>query len=238
MVKYLLFLFNFVFVVGGIALVSLGALTYTRFSEYEDLTADIGIPGFKGPPIAMMVGGAIVFFIAFMGCCGAIRESPLMMSTYATILTILLILEVGAVIAAALYKDDVEQALQQGFTESMKHYGDETELAKEQTATWDSMQERIKCCGTMGFADWHNVFKNVPRSCCQDPSSCPETGLPFPVEDTTKIYTDGCYKKAVEEIGIPTLICIAAAIGGVELLGIIFGCCLAARFRNKDYRPR
>jgi len=53
--------------------VVLGALTYTKFEQYDDLTAELGIAGFRGPPIAMMIVGTVVFFIAFMGCCGAIR---------------------------------------------------------------------------------------------------------------------------------------------------------------------
>jgi len=193
LVKYLLFLFNFVFVVGGITLVALGALTYTKFEHYDDLMEQIGVAGFRGPPIAMMIGGGIVFFIAFLGCCGAIRESPFMMSAYGTILTILLIVQIGAVIAAALYKDDAEKALKNGFVDSMAKYGGSSEKDKEITTTWDNMQERIQCCGTDSYNDWNNVSKPVPPTCCKaGKESCPG-GLPFPNIDTEKIYTQGCF---------------------------------------------
>jgi len=237
LVKYLLFFFNFIFVVGGIGLVALGALTYTRFAEYDDLTAELGVGGFRGPPIVMMVGGAIVFFIAFLGCCGAIRESHVMMSTYGAILTILLIVEVGAIIAASIYKDDAEHAIQQGLIDSMKNYGGDTEIDKEQTLTWDNLQQRLHCCGVNGTLDWQKEGKqtSLPESCCIDKEDCPRV-LPVLAED--KVYNEGCYSKVIKEIGIPLLIAIGAAIGAVELLGVIFGCCLAARYKNKDYRPR
>jgi len=51
--------------------------------------------------------------------------------------------EVGAIIAAALYKDDVEKALLDGFTKSMQNYGSDSDIGKEQTTTWDNMQERV-----------------------------------------------------------------------------------------------
>lgn len=55
----------------------------------------------------------------------------------------MLILEVGAVIGVAVYKDDVEKGLKEGLTRSMQNYQGESAIDKEQTAIWDNMQERV-----------------------------------------------------------------------------------------------
>jgi hypothetical protein len=58
--------------------VALGALTYNGIETYEVFYQ----PGmYKASPIGMMVVGSIILLIAFMGCCGVLRESKCMMVT-------------------------------------------------------------------------------------------------------------------------------------------------------------
>ena len=61
----------------------------------------------KAASITVIVVGSIVFLTGFLGCCGAFKESPCMLTTYAVILIILLIMEVVAGILAVVFRNQV-----------------------------------------------------------------------------------------------------------------------------------
>lgn len=60
-------------------LVTLGALVISGFNEYKNVIGDLD--EYKASPIVLIVVGTVVFFVAFMGCCGVLRESNCMMMT-------------------------------------------------------------------------------------------------------------------------------------------------------------
>lgn len=61
------------FQVGGIALVVVGGIALKKIGDVKHVFDDGDHPGFF--PAAIIALGALVFVIAFFGCCGAIRES-------------------------------------------------------------------------------------------------------------------------------------------------------------------
>jgi len=233
MVKYLLLFFNFLFVIAGILLVTGGALSHVGYDKYMDLAREADLDSYKAPPILMMVIGSIIFVIAFLGCCGAMRENNCMMMTYALILGILLIAEITIAVLAHVYKDDFRKELGKGLKKSMMEYGyNDTPLNEG----WDSMQQNLKCCGVDSYLDWAettwnpNPLNRVPTSCCITPADGCSNGL-IPIN----IYTQGCLAYVLDDIPINYIIYGAAGVAVVELLGIIFACCLAGRFRRKRY---
>ena len=54
-----------------------------------------------------VIVGCIIFFVAFFGCCGAIKENHCMTLTFAILLGIIFLMEVGAGIAAYKLKHQV-----------------------------------------------------------------------------------------------------------------------------------
>lgn len=59
----------------GILLIVAGALAYADFGKYSHfLEGKIIVP-----PLILLVVGFFVFFIAFLGCCGAIKENYFML---------------------------------------------------------------------------------------------------------------------------------------------------------------
>jgi CD63 antigen len=239
MVKYLIFFFNFIFVIAGILLITAGALSYVGYDKYLDIAKEVDLDAYKAPPILMMVIGSIVFIIAFLGCCGAMQESNCMMMTYAAVLAILLIAEVSIAIVAAVKKDDFEGYLKEGFLKSMKKYSLNDDPLME---SWNSMQQNLKCCGVEDYKDWGQTSWTtrenvVPKSCCRTVTEgCSDRVIyQSPEEATNTIYTEGCLTLALNDIGVKYLLIGAAVVAGVELLGIIFACCLAGRFRRKHY---
>jgi len=213
LVKFFIFFFNFLFVAGGVALVTFGVLFLNGYKTYETILPDMGPYSF--PPILIIVIGCIVFFIAFMGCCGTIRESKCMMMTYATVLLILLIAEVALVVLFYTHQDELKDVMEKGLKKSMADY--EKEEVKE---VWDTLQHKLECCGAQSFKDWGSA---VPASCCRS-------------QPCNNVYfTEGCVEKLFTEFKTDYGMYAAAILAGVELLGILFGCCLGARFGRKMY---
>jgi len=218
-VKFLIFLFNFVFVAGGVALVAFGGLFYYGYTQYKEILPDLGPYG--TPPLLMIIVGSIVFVIAFLGCCGTIRESKCMMMTYATVLLILLIAEIGIVAGIYYKQDELKSLLTEGLDRSLAEY----EIKPEINETWNLMQSNLECCGVRGSKDWVNV--NVPASCCME-QNCTTS-------DPSKIWNEGCSDKIFSILKTEYGMYAAAILAAVELLGVVFGCCLGARFGRKLY---
>ncbi|PSN47126.1 hypothetical protein C0J52_14495 [Blattella germanica] len=76
-VKYLLFVFNLIFLITGIAILAIGGIIQDFYSDYSDLLHG----KFFVAPVLLLVVGVIIFIVAFFGCCGAIKENHCMIMT-------------------------------------------------------------------------------------------------------------------------------------------------------------
>jgi len=240
-IKYLLFLFNLVFVIIGIVLIAVGVSVRLGFKPYYDL---VDTSEFSTPPNLFIAVGVIVFFIAFLGCCGAVKENNCMMMTYSVLVGLLLVVELGAAFAAFALQDDVEGLLFKGLNETQHHYSLNTTDQRhiDETKSWDLMQHTLKCCGTHNFTDWGTIISSqnktfeIPQSCCiEDAIDC---SLKAHVNVTSKwdeaakvIHVGGCLDKAVNDIAIKTLGIVGICLAVVELLGVICACFLARSIR-------
>jgi CD63 antigen len=229
-VKFVMFFFNFIFVVGGILMVTAGVMSLTGYQDYQHFV-DLELDSYKAPPILLIAVGCAVFLIAFMGCCGVLRENNCMMMTYAVFMSIILLIQVGIAVAAHVYEDDFKDVLTKGMQKSIDKY----EGKKEVREAWDTMQNNLKCCGYDSYNDWRKINK-VPQSCCiKVEEGCSNGVIDNPSQAKEKVYTEGCVDKAFGQLRVKWVIIAASVIAGVEFIGILFACCLAARFRRKNY---
>nr|CAD7204258.1 unnamed protein product [Timema douglasi] len=102
----------------GIALLTLGALIQATITEVTDFMAG----KFSVPSIALIIVGSIVFIVAFYGCCGAIRESSCMVTTYVIFLMVILVIEIAIAAVAFIYKDDFEDVFTDAVTKAVNNY--------------------------------------------------------------------------------------------------------------------
>lgn len=224
MVKYFMFFINFIFAICGIVLIGIGAFIQIKASEYLDFLSD----NYLNTPIFIIIVGCVIFVVAFFGCCGAWNESSCMIYTYAAFLSIILIAEIGAAIAAFALKGDLKEVIEQKMIEGMANY--HTEGHEGVTNAWDVMQGDLQCCGAKGFEDWLNsTVTAVPDSCCKtDTKGCGA--------DTSEdnIFTKGCLNvfedQFVGNIGLVGGIALGVAF--IQFLGVIFSCCLGKKIRN------
>jgi len=236
-IKYLLFFFNFVFVILGIVLLAVGISTKTGFSKHLSF---IDPQVLNYPPNLFIAAGAIIFIIAFLGCYGSWRESHCMMITYSVLLGLLLVLELAAAFSAFALKDDVEHIFKTGLEDSQTkyQYNSTEDSVKEITKGWDVMQNEWKCCGTSNYTDWINNthLAYVPDSCCivehegcaADNKIKADTSLEKAKEF---IHTEGCWDHALKELTLETIGITGIILAAVELLGIISACLMARSIR-------
>ena len=155
----------FYFQLSGLFLIVTGGVVQGAYSQYLDFLGD----QFFSTPVFLVIVGCIIFFVAFFGCCGAIKENHCMTFTFAILLGIIFLMEVGAGIAA--YKLKSKARIQNNFmlllnvikTFQVKHLL-ETNMEKGMTNynetgyegvthTWDIIQYEvctiilcINCC--------------------------------------------------------------------------------------------
>lgn len=231
-VKYLLFIFNFLFFVSGIAILTIGAIVKANEPTYSSLTGkDV-----FGVSVLLIVVGVFVAAITFFGCCGAIRESRCMLLTFAGLLCLIFVMEFAAGIAAFVYRDDIAAEAEKQLDKSMKEYN--ATNPNDVTKEWDTMQKNLHCCGAHNYTDWytHSIIPNgsVPISCCMNISvNCGDDKAKQ--TSPTGIYQQGCVKKLSEEISSKAVIIggIGIGIAFIQILGIIFACCLASSLKNQ-----
>ncbi|XP_033107840.1 CD63 antigen-like isoform X2 [Anneissia japonica] len=221
-VKCMLFFFNAIFWICGLALIIGGVLVLRNYNEYVKFTGDLG----DTIPILIIVVGGIIFITGFCGCCGAIKESYCMVSTYACILIVLLVAEVGIGIAGFVMNDEVKDQITENMDATMKDY----QTVNVTRDLWNDMQKNLKCCGTYNYTDWYDVIgdKKVPASCCIE-KGCEVNQTP------KNVYEEGCSEALFNFIKENIIIIAGIAIGVavIQIIGVVCACCLMKSIKNE-----
>lgn len=215
-IKYLLFVFNLLCSLCGIALVVIGGVSLAKIAELQQISEDHNI---VAPSIFFIILGSVVFVIAFFGCCGAIRESYCMTQTYGFFLLVLII---GQIVIAALvfiYVGDVREAFKTGFAKIFEERDRQTNAE-----LIDTIQSNLQCCGKSSAIDW---LGKTPQSCCRSGTA----PLCIP-------WIQGCQSALGEFIDTTGVVLgwVSLGVAAVELIGLISACCLANGIRNRDRR--
>ncbi|KAK7864770.1 hypothetical protein R5R35_012266 [Gryllus longicercus] len=226
-IKYLLFIFNLLFVISGIVIISVGAVVQATYHKYEPILDD----SFFSVPALLIATGSIILIISFFGCCGAVKENHCMTITFSVLLVLIFILELAAGIAGYVLRNRAEDVLQTHLMETMNQYVENTEY----TTLWDGMQREFECCGVKNASDWNVVFHNesLPTSCCFGlPGSV--GGMNCTSTDVNNVHSEGCLVKMGEFItnNAVALGGVGIGIAVVQFLGIVLACCLARSIRQ------
>ncbi|XP_055524788.1 tetraspanin-2-like [Wyeomyia smithii] len=258
-VKYIVILVNLLFWIIGFAIVLLSIWmlidpTFLISMTQNENNYFIGL-------YILLVVGVLMLTVAFLGCCGAIRESECMLFSFFSCLLIVLVAETTAGVWAYRNSTKLDNYVRTAVKDAVQ---DEYSMVATRTATLDSIQKYFHCCGAEGPNDWQssvynnadrssfiniaisklNVIYKVPESCCVEelsPEECNSVrskGLITSIA-TPVIYTDGCMEKLVKEIkkNIKLVYTVGAAVISIEILALmlaLFMCC--AIRRNNNYK--
>ncbi|KAA8591008.1 hypothetical protein FQN60_001951 [Etheostoma spectabile] len=119
-VKYLLFVFNFIFWLMGSFVLAVGL--WLR--------------------VYILIGaGSLVMLVGFFGCCGAVRESQCLLGSFFACLLIIFGAEVAAGVFGFLNKDKIIKDVQNFYATSYNENNNGTLII--------SYQKVLNCCGTL-----------------------------------------------------------------------------------------
>ncbi|KAI4897337.1 hypothetical protein NFI96_015486 [Prochilodus magdalenae] len=185
----------------GLALIVLGVLVQVALHNTLVIKGASG----SAAPLVLIVVGVVIFFIAFFGCCGAWKENYCMVTMFAILLSVIIIVEIGTAIAAYVFRDKLTDVVDTGLRDMIKQYNN-TEVKKG----LDKIQTELKCCGAANSTDWENYqpdHVSVPDSCCKNISTnCGSKAM----NDGNKIYLEGC-QPVIEKILRQNILWIAVA---------------------------
>ncbi|XP_034950333.1 CD63 antigen-like [Chelonus insularis] len=217
-IKYLLFIFNFIFSITGIILIVVGIVVVVKSNELNQFSDDKML----ATAVVLIITGFIIFFIAFLGCWGAIRESSCLLIAFGIALILIFIVEMAIGIASAVLKDTLSDTLKTGLKSSLNDY-----TKDEVKKNWDNFQTELKCCGVDSADDWNGVLAEdtYPVSCCDGIDPCLKVNT----------HKDGCLKILVKNLhsNSKLLIGIGIGIAFIEVAGIILACCLASAIKKQ-----
>ncbi|KAJ6616857.1 hypothetical protein lerEdw1_015080, partial [Lerista edwardsae] len=97
--------------------------------------------------------GAVMMFVGFLGCYGAIQESQCLLGTFFTCLVILFACEVAAGIWGFVNKDQIAKDIKQFYDQAL-HQARDKDSDKGQKAAavvktfHETVSHTLKCCGT------------------------------------------------------------------------------------------
>jgi len=233
--KYLVFIFNFIFFLIGCGLVGIGIYVRVAKPDFIDLAETLSTNSkYVTSGNLMLVVGAIVLIVAFLGCCGACSENQCMLLMFFNFLTIIFILELAIGIYGFVNKSELEDTLQKDFEDAIKYKYKNGTTDSVIKKTIDKFQEQFECCGYNSWFDWrlssyYNDTRLIPASCCKVKSAtCPSQ------EDPDEYYSKGCFNEVVEFMkdNVYVVAACGIAFAVIQILGIVFSMLLYCAIRK------
>ncbi|KAI1236798.1 hypothetical protein IHE44_0015052 [Lamprotornis superbus] len=125
----------------------------------------------------LIVIGAILLVIGFLGCYGAQKESKCLLIMFFSVVLIIFIVEVAAAVVALVFTGLAETLLTGLVTPLLKDkYGADPTF----TEIWNVTMIEVHCCGLNNYTDFddsyfYNKYHHYPRQCCDDVEPCNST---------------------------------------------------------------
>ncbi|CAK8674753.1 tetraspanin-15-like [Clavelina lepadiformis] len=232
--KYLLITYNFFFLLLGFSLIGLGV--YSEIMRSELTEAD---HVFVTPSVFLFILGAVVSIFACIGFVASLRDNFCLLRTFNICIVVCILIEVGAGIAALIFKDPAKEFVNRYILKGLVTYYDDQDLKN----LVDFIQEEFQCCGGRLYKDWEkNPYHNctapgpaacgVPYSCCKPDNStvinsmCGYNTLQLTTEEAVEvIYLIGCIDAVLDFLWV-NLDLLAGLLLGIflpQMAGIFLG---------------
>ncbi|KAI6072874.1 Tetraspanin-18-like protein [Aix galericulata] len=219
-VKYLMFIFNVLVFAGGTCLVGVGVWVAVDPAGFQDIVATKPVLS-VGAYLLLAVGIALSL-LGFLGCCGALRRSRLL----------LLVVVLTPQIRPELFLSELQR----------NYRGDED--AEVFSVAWNTLMVMFSCCGVLGPEDFGNGsrFQELhpgtpwPRACCARDGLL-QAGELLGWEQCRErspgyIHEQGCFptfgRTLQNYISIPGT--CSLAVLGIEIFAMFFAFCLYYNF--------
>ncbi|KAM5263881.1 CD9 antigen isoform 3-T3 [Ctenodactylus gundi] len=149
-IKYLLFGFNFIFWLAGIAVLAIGL--WLRFdSQTKSIFEQESNHSSFYTGVYILIGaGALMMLVGFLGCCGAVQESQCMLGLFFGFLLVIFAIEIAAAIWGYSHKDEVIKELQDFYKDTYNKLKNKDEPQRE---TLKVIHKALNCCGVAGVVE-------------------------------------------------------------------------------------
>ncbi|OQV18547.1 putative CD63 antigen [Hypsibius exemplaris] len=238
--KLLIYLFNLILLLCGLALVVLGSFVQIRYKDYlNSLDGQVFIA-----PILLIAAGVIMVLVAAFGCFGTCKRLSWTLIVFAILLAIVFLLEIAGCIAAYHERGTVQQLIEKRMNDSMIGIARHNASAAHDQMMWDKLQRELGCCGVTAYKDWMTATGVVPNSCCKNETigcssiqaikvgKCDQPGDIETVE--CPVYKKGCMPTAIESTRKHMVMVggIGLGVAFFPLLGVCLAACLAKKIRR------
>ncbi|XP_032895016.1 CD81 antigen [Amblyraja radiata] len=224
-IKYLLFVFNFLFwLAGGVVL---GVALWLRHDPQTTQVLDTQLEDKPAPNtffigVYILIGvGAVMMIVGFLGCYGAIQESQCMLGTFFICLVVLFACEVAAGIWGFVHKDEVASELKMFYDQASTAYlmPDRNPERKDQAKTvLVALHNALDCCG----ADFANKLLSADL--------CPkQKGIGVIAKADCGTQIKELFTEKLYIIGIAAVI-----VAVIMILEMIFSMVLCCGIRNNS----
>ncbi|CAL8143337.1 unnamed protein product [Orchesella dallaii] len=194
--------------------------------------------------------GIFMISTAILGCYGAHTGNRYLLSLYAFVMGLTLILQLAAVTLLVNYDewDIARNAMNRSLN---NYYNLDSTSYNESVQFWDYLQPNMECCGIDNYTDWRNASQApavsfIPESCCKpsldhddDVTNCTRFITNGNLEDAALvekfIYVDGCIGEYFHDYAIDLVALYAIFMAFFQVFGIVHACCLVIGLRA-DYR--
>ncbi|XP_040059078.2 CD9 antigen [Gasterosteus aculeatus] len=203
-VKYLLFVFNFIFWLSGLLVLAVGL--WLRFDpETAELLTGDGAPDTFFIAVYILLGaGGLMTIVGFFGCFGAVRESQCLLASFFACLIIIFGAEIAAGVFGFVNKEQIIEEVQKFYSSSL------ADVTTPNGTDIASIYHRtLNCCG--------GSTSDVNKELCegqQDVQDC--------LTAITEFFDEKLHIMGYTGIGM----------AGVMIIGMIFSMVLCCAIRN------
>lgn len=151
--KVLLIALNVAVGLLSIVLVALGIWALTSDYGANEISALITTDLFTAACVLVIVGGVVLFLLAFLGGLAALLDSRILLITYCTIMMVFLLAVIIGTIVGFFFLDEIEDELADNMSETLTtQYGVNLTKGNNEAVTevWNNVQRDLKCCGVRG----------------------------------------------------------------------------------------
>ncbi|XP_009672505.1 tetraspanin-1 [Struthio camelus] len=231
-IKVMMVLFNLTIFLGGAALLGVGIWVTVDGKSFFDVFGALSTSVLQVVNVSyfLIVIGAILLVIGFLGCYGAQKESKCLLMIFFTVVLIIFIAEVAAAVVTLVYTGIAETLLTATVTPLLKRkFGEEPSL----TQIWNVTMTELHCCGLNNYTDltgspWLEKYKTYPVPCCAGQQPC--------TEGTAELRNvSGCFEQILTGIKKNAGVVggVAAGIAALEIASMTVAMYLYCRLDEK-----
>ncbi|NXF92418.1 TSN1 protein, partial [Eubucco bourcierii] len=233
-IKVMMILFNLAIFLGGGTLLGVGIWVTTDKDSFLDVFGVLSSTVMQVVNVGyfLIVIGAILLVIGFLGCYGAQKESKCLLMMFFSVVLIIFIAEVAAAVVALVYTGLAETLLSAVLTPVLKEkYGVDIPF----TEIWNVTMDKIHCCGLNNYTDFNNGIWHSQTGAYPDPCCMVGGLLPLVHCHPCGCFLQGCFDQLLEEIRTNAGVVggVAAGIAALEIASMSVSMYLYCRLDQK-----